>query len=441
MFNKVKSFHSTYLSIGGFTINLMPFLLYMLLIKQQHDLVSAVLPFAIFYSFRRTTLFVFRGNPNQEDFFGKLGVSAAIIGYTFGLYGQISPIFWDLSAVGAGIGAACFPSVQKLFTFNHRQAGDDKANGVAWLIAIILLMAVIFLTINPFPAVAFAMMIFYSLIGFGGFIWEPQRSTNDQPVTVHWPNFVLSIILFAAIFLVRLGRSLGVGQPAEWGIALLAVALLVILFSVISSSDHPHMSRALRLQLMSFGICADFCAIFSALYIGVSYGVNQYMWIIAAYVAGALLGQPMIKILHKYIRLDATTLKLLGTIVGVLVTFIYPLYFFGIFLMRSFASSLNKSAVEKYQQTVTYQHDNIYMINYRLMGLAGLTVQFIMWVTLLISLLYFKGSLGSLFAAYTFHRPTTAYFLPILITHIVLAIFICGFLISTMWISTSEQDK
>lgn len=439
MLEKIKSFHSTYLSIGGFAINLIPFLLYMLLTKQQHDLLSAILPFAIFYSFRRTTLFVFRGNPDQEDFFGKLGASAALTGYVLGLGGQLSPILWDLSAVGAGIGAACFPSVQKLFV--HRQAGDDKANGLAWLIAIILLMAVIFLTINPFPAVSFALMIFYTLVGLCGFIWDPQRHSNDQPVTIHWPNLLLSFILFAAIFLVRLGRSLGVGQPAKWGIGLLAVALLVILLGIISSSGHSRMPQSIRLRLMSFGICADFCSIFSAIYIGVCYGVNQYLWIIAAYVAGALFGQPMIKFLHKYIRLRGTTLKLLGTMAGVLITFIYPLYFLGIFLMRSFASSLNKDAIQEYQTTISYQHDNIYMINYRLMGLAGLTVQFIMWVTLLISLLGFKGSLGNLFAAYTFHRPTTAYFMPILITHIVLACFICGFLILTMRVSNSEQDK
>lgn len=441
MLDKVKSFHSTYLSIGGFTINLIPFLLYMLLTKQQHDLLSAILPFAIFYSFRRTTLFVFRGNPNQENFFGKFGAMSAIIGYILGLCGQFSPIFWDLSAVGAGIGAACFPSVQKLFTFNHRQTGDNKANGLVWLFAIILLIVALFLIVNSFPAAAFALMIFYSLIGLCGFIWEPLRIANNQPITIHWPNLVLSIILFAAIFLVRLGRSLGVGQPAEWGIGLLAAALLVILLSVISSSNHPRMPQSIRLRLMSFGICADFCSIFSAIYVGVCYGVNQYLWIIAAYIAGVLFGQPMVKFLHKYIHLSSTTLKLLGTMVGVLLTFIYPLYFFGIFLMRAFASSLNKDAIKEYQQTVTYQHDNIYMINYRLMGLAGLTIQFIMWVTLLISFLCFKGSLSSLFAAYTFRHPTTAYFIPILTTHIVLACFICGFSMLTMWVSNVKQEK
>lgn len=443
MLRKFKALASNWFSIGAFTINLVPFLLFLLLMDNQHDLLSGVMPFAIFYSFRRTTLFIFRGNPEQENFFGKFGAGSALLGYFLGMFGQLSPLFWDLSAVGAGIGAACFPSVQKRFALKHRQRGDSHNNGWLTLGCLICLLVIIGLTTKTYPAIAFLIMIIYASLGLLGFLWEPQRQVNPTPIKIRIPNLILSLLLFCSVMLVRIGRSLGIGEPANWGIFILGVILLIIILDIFIGPHHAHhMSASIRLRMMVFGICSDFCSVFSAIYIGVNYGVRQYLWIFAAYLLAAIFGQPLINWLQRHSSLESLDLCLLGISGGLLITFIYPIYTVGIFLIRVFASNIQKQSLSDYQQQVQYQHDNVYMINYRLVSLAGLLVQFIMWISLAVSLnLMNKHSLSPLLAAYAFHQPTKAFFMPILITHIILVVFMTSFFIRTSWLNHQEQSN
>ncbi|WP_267202321.1 hypothetical protein [Limosilactobacillus kribbianus] len=110
-----KQHNQLLLNIGGFAINLMPFLLYLMLASRHGDVVIDALPFALFYAFRRTALFAVRGAHDSDNLLGWIGLAAALSGFAIGIFGECNSIWWNLSAMGAGIGAAFFPSVQNNF--------------------------------------------------------------------------------------------------------------------------------------------------------------------------------------------------------------------------------------------------------------------------------------------------------------------------------------
>lgn len=90
---------------------------------------------------------------------------------------------------------------------------------------------------------------------------------------------------------------------------------------------------------------------------------------------------------------------------------------------------------------VNYSHDNVYMISYRFNALSGLLIQFIMWISLGVGLSVLdKNSISPLLATYAFHRPTMAYFMPILVTHIILVVFMVGFFIRTALLTHQEES-
>lgn len=446
--SKIHSYQMTFLSIGGFTINLVPFLLFMLLVHRNGDIITNILPFALFYAFRRTTLFMFRGNPNMNTFFGWFGLISASIGYFLGLFGQLHPLFWDLAAVGSGMAAACFPSVQKEFSLTEREEKAHEEGWSAtlmWLLAILLLLGALMITIKVenMPSLAFLMMLFYCGIAFLGFLWSPERLSQVSRPQIRWPNVVLSVLLFTSVLLVRIGRSLGIGQPASLGIILLCVILLIILLDIlIARPRHTAITAGLRGQLMVFGTCADFCAIFSAIYIGVTYGVSAFMWIIVAYAGGFLLAKPLVRWLqHAFPSVSPLNLNLMGITAGLLMTFFLQLYFIGIFLIRSFASTVNQEAIQTYHQANIESHDNVFMINYRLIAIAGLSTQLVLWLSL-IGTMYLKGeSLNGILAAFAFHHATGAFSLPVLVTHIVLVTLMIVFFILVNRLNHAEKPR
>lgn len=433
MIKQLHIYQRSMLNIGGFTINLVPFLLFLLLVQRNGNTITNIEPFALFYSFRRTTLFMFRGNPNNNSRFGWIGLTAAFLGYAIGLFGQFNNIFWDIAAVGAGVGAACFPSVQKEFSLENplpSDSGNKLINLLLWFIPIILIIGVLVLTARSTPYISFLIMLIYWYIAYLGFLWDPNRIPNSSRIHVRVPNVFLSILLFLSVLLVRVSRSLGIGTPAELGIALLAIVLFGMTLDIIlGKPKHSTITPEIRLQLMVFGTCADFCAIFSAIYIGVTFGMSVYMWIIVAYACGFIFGQPMLKMLKRlFPQTSVLTISLLGIALGLLLTFILPLYFVGIFFIRAFASVLNQNAIKQYHHTNLTGRDNVYMVSYRLIAIAGLTTQLVLWLSLIGTMHLKSQSFNNILAAFTFHRTTSSFGFPIFITHIILVVFMLIFL-------------
>ncbi len=56
-----------------------------------------MLPFALFYAFRRTTLFLFKGGKNEDNVIGWFGLLAALFGYFLGIFGIFLPAFTALA--------------------------------------------------------------------------------------------------------------------------------------------------------------------------------------------------------------------------------------------------------------------------------------------------------------------------------------------------------
>lgn len=432
-----KQHNQLLLNIGGFAINLMPFLLYLMLVSRHGDVVIDALPFALFYAFRRTALFAVRGAHDSDNLLGWIGLAAALSGFAIGIFGECNSIWWNLSAMGAGIGAAFFPSVQKQFRLTHRQSPADQQKENAWimLFSFIGLIALLTLTERRWPALSFAALLLFALVGLIGFYYDPLRHPGKTRITISVPNLVLAVLLFCSVFLVRIGRSLGTGQPAIWGIGLLALIVVAIIAAALSNRPHPTATPwPLKLRLMLFGLCADFCAIFSAVYIGVTYGIKTYAWMAVAYLLAFIIGGRLVKGLCSRLPFTTLTTELLGIIAGLLLTFNFYTYFVGIFLIRAFASVQNQEAIREYDQQSTA--NNSYMVSYRLMSIAGLTTQLILWLSLLLAARL--TGFSAILADFTFHQPTTRFARPLLITQVVLAVWMLLFI---FWIYRANQPK
>ena len=99
MQQKISKFNGLF----SILINIVPFLLFPALITQQGDLFTNILPFAIYYAFRRSALILFRDWEHQPRQLGWIGLISGAIGYGCGIFGQLSPLFFDFAGVGAGI--------------------------------------------------------------------------------------------------------------------------------------------------------------------------------------------------------------------------------------------------------------------------------------------------------------------------------------------------
>lgn len=421
-----RSHSQLLLNIGGFAINLIPFLLYLMIVSRSGTLILNALPFALFYAFRRTALFSIRGNVQQDNLLGWIGLGAAILGLIIGLFGTLNAIIWDLSGALVGIGAAFFPSVQKQFNLTHQRKNDRQNNKqILLFLSVLLMVGVIVITGRRYPVIAFATVLFFALLGAIAFYYDPLRRPTAAKINLNLPNVILSLLLFLSVFLVRIGRSLGKDRPAILGIALLAVILIAIIVVFVSGNRHSHLRQGLRMRMMIFGICADFCAIFSALYLGVAYGIKVYAGIIISYLLAFVLGNKMVDWLASKLPFATFTIELSGIILGLLLTLNIYTYFIGIFMIRAFAFVQNQDAIAAYN--AQENNHNSYMVSYRLMSIAGLTTQFILWLSLLISV--HQTGFTKILSDFTFHHTTTRFLRPLLITQIILIlwaiVFIC----------------
>lgn len=346
-------------------------------------------------------------------------------------------MIWDLSGMFVGIGAAFFPSVQKQFNLTHRQSKNQQRNN-SWLLllAVLLMIGMIILTGKNQPVIAFATVLLFASLGVVGFYYDPLRKPSKSEVKLNPFNVVLFFLLFGSVLLVRIGRSLGQGQPVLLGIELLAVILIAIIMAIISNRPHQtNISKGLRMRLMIFGICADFCAIFSALYLGVIFGIMVYAWILVSYILAFLLGKKMVNWLANQLPFTPFMIELVGIILGMLLTLNIYTYFIGIFLVRAFASVQNQAAICAYDAQDNVH--NSYMVSYRLMSIGGLTTQLILWLSLLCFVR--QAGLFGILADFTFHETTTKFIQPLLFTQIILVLWATGFILRTAQIIHREE--
>lgn len=419
-------------SIASSIINLFPYLTYILLMKQEENIVIAALPLVIFYAFRRTALFIFSSLRHDYNKIGWIGLTCACLGYLFGMLGPVNLCFYDLSAILAGIGAATFPAAwqQLKIISKYEQVAKHKGNNLLLLMPLVLLIFIA-LTFNTAPGVSFFLLFLASICGMIGFYYDPARKKTTSKLTLNWKTTIPIIFLFLSTLLVYQGRKVGTSQLILASLIFFAVFLisLVILLVVNRNSILNKAPKNLYFRIMMYGICAQFWITYSAIFIIPIYGSQSFMWIIGVYILGMILGKKFVSLLQRIFKTDLLSLSVLGICVGILATFYFPTYFLGIFIIRSFASYEMKKAVGEYN-SITGNYQNSYFLSYYIISLAALITQMLMWFSLFV----FSKSKGLsvLLQNINVNHLAREYSYPIMMTHIVLAVIMIVYALAVL---------
>lgn len=419
-------------SIANITINLFPYLTYIFLMKQEDNIVIAALPLVIFYAFRRTALFMFSSLRHDYNKIGWIGLDCACLGYLLGILGQVNFSFYDGSAILAGIGASTFPAAwqQLKIVSKYERVQKNKGNNLLLLMPLFLL-AFIALTFKTVPQVSFFLLFLASICGMIGFYYDPARKKSTKKLTFNWQTMIPILFLFLSTLFVYQGRKVGTSHLILASIIFFVVFLISLLVLLIIERK-PILNKApknLYFRMMIYGICAQFWITYSAVFIIPVYGSRTFMWIIGVYILGRILGKKFVGLLQNLFKTDSLTLSVLSICLGILLTFYFPAYFIGIFIIRSFASTEMKKAVGEYN-TLTGNYQNSYFLSYYLISLSALITQMIMWVVLFI----FSRSNGLtvILQDINVHHLATEYSFPIAMTHVVLAVIMILFALAVL---------
>lgn len=399
-------------------LNLMPFLLYILLTKEQTDAFVGALPFAIFYAFRHTILLFCRDLEYDYQRLAWIGLYSGIIGYFLGMFGGFQPIFWDLSGVGAGIASQLFPTAisQRRRLIKQELLPQQEHLKPLFQVIIVLIVLGVIVWIKK-PVISFALTLLITFCAMSS-IWETPRAVHPLPVRLHWANYLLALILLGAMLLLRLGRSLGFGKPLEWGSALLLIFLIIMILALLLNHRRLlHYPNHLRQRIMLYGACGQYWTLYSTVFIGVLYGAKMYSWTIVAYLFAYIFGGILVKQINRLFRFKNFQLNLLMIVVGILLTFWLPTYFIGIFIIRSFAGAERKTAIDDYEKA-THNYSISSIVNYYYASIAGIISQVVMWGSLFI----FAGTTGMnrIFGAFAVGKTSIQSFASITNTHLIL---------------------
>lgn len=411
-------------------LNLMPFLLYISLTKEQSDVFIGALPFAIFYAFRHAILLFCRDLEYDYQRLAWIGLYSGAIGYFLGMFGGIHPIFWDLSGVGAGIASRLFPTVmsqrKRLMKRGTLPAPAGYLKPIIQVIIVLIVLVIV--TWIRKPIVSFALMLIITLCAIGSFWDTPRTIIPQSQIRIRWTNYVLALILLGAMLLIRLGRSLGIGQPIEWGLSLLLIFLVVMIIALLLSYHSiQHYPEHLRQRIMLYGACGQYWTLYSTVFIGVLYGAKMYAWTIVAYLFAAVFGGMLAKQVDRLFKIDDSQVNLLMLIIGIFSTFWLPTYFIGVFLIRSFAGSERKKAITDYEKA-THNYNISSIVNYYYASIAGIISQVIMWGSLFV----FAGNAGMnrIFGAFSVGKISPQSSSSIMYTHIILAGYMIIFIMA-----------
>lgn len=437
MQQKISKFNGLF----SILINIVPFLLFPALITQQGDLFTNILPFAIYYAFRRSALILFRDWEHQPRQLGWIGLISGAIGYGCGIFGQLSPLFFDFAGVGAGIASTLYPTAinqgKRLAKQRLKKAATSTSQGstgkLIYLLSVIILLGVI--GYFKIAILNFTLMLITTILALIGYSATPFKIT--RPAKLHWFNYGLGLLLLFAMLLIRVGRSRGIGQPVTWGIILLAVFLIIMVaLLAINWRFKKPLPSGLRLRSMLYGVCAQYWTLYSTVFIGAVYGIKLYYLVIVAYLCAILFGGLTAKLAYHYLPFSQWYINISMIAIGILMTFWLPTYFVGIFLIRSFASREQTNTIDLYEQT-TKNYNSSYLTNYYYSTAAGLVSQLVMWGSLLF--LAKNSGLNRVLSAFALKTVTSQESNAINLTHLILACYMLLFIICSLVFSKQKR--
>lgn len=440
MIEKLKYNSASWVSQVSFMVNYFPYVIFILLINRNGNIITNALPLAIFYAFRRTALFIFRDLRKNSNLLGWLGLFFASIGYLIGIFGVISNILFDISAVFAGCAAAIFPASLNQIKRSKPKVKKkiDPKKALSSVFKLLILLAIFALISKFLPTFAFFFLFLMAIVGMFCYRNVYGKPKVDVKLSFNWKNLILVSVLFLAMLFMEEGRNQDIGTLVEWGIFLL-ITFLIILMLILIFDKQSHFSLASKktyLQMMMYGVCAMFWITYSAVLVTIVYGANIFEWVFLAYIAGIILGKMTIKMIMKVSPFDVLTTNSIFIILGIMCTFWLPSYFIGIFLIRVFANNQKQIALQQYEQESGNYQDSYYL-SYYLTSLSAFWTQAIMWATLIIC--SHSAGFNNIIHMITFHQIASKYMWSIHMTHVVLATVMILFVILTYCISKKED--
>ncbi len=407
-------------------INVLPFVVYPLLITQRDGQFINFLPFAIYYAFRRSAPILFRDWEHNYPSLGKIGLYSGLVGSFLGLFGTLNPASWDLSGVGVGLASALFPTAINQNKRLMKIHQNEKAKSSPWKLIdslLIFLGMLAIIAICRSSLVSFASLFLINVIAFYGYQYRHHRLT--KPVHFHWSNYLLGTILFLAMFSIR--------------IALLTVFLLVMTILLITNWQGRFISPDFHRKSVFYGICGQYWMVYSTIFIGITYSIHLYYWTVVAYLLAMLFGPLFAKTIYHYFAIDQLSVYLIITILGIIMTFWLPTYCIGIFLICTFTIQVRQMAISEYEQQTNNYHLS-YIVNNNYGTIGGMISQFVMWGSLF--LLLHKKELSISFINFAQHRTSLNNIAAINGAHLILATFMILF---SIWLLVDnirlEHDK
>ncbi|WP_076460195.1 hypothetical protein [Limosilactobacillus caccae] len=417
-----------YTGICSLLLNLMPFIIYLSIIKPGKEMLTEALPFAIYYGVRHSSLLLFRDFEYNTWRLGWIGIFSGGCGYALGMLGGYNSLFFDLSGIGAGIASTLFPAAinqQNRLIKNELLPKRDHVK--AWGQLLILLFFFGIMVWIKQPAVKFGVMMLVTIFTGAAYRYAPHSVGHPLPRRLHWFNYVLALILISAMLMLRLGRNAGIGQPVGWGLLLLFIFFLTMVGGIILNRQKMlHYRHHLRLRLMLYGVCGQYWTLYSTIFISVLYGLKMYYWTIVAYLFAFIVGGLVVKKTCQLMPGDDQLVSLIMITLGIGLTFWLPSYFVGVFIIRSFASAERKNATAEYEQ-VTHNYSISYIISNYYYSITGLISQFVMWGSLFLA----AGLTGmnNILGAYTLGRVSLQNSVAINVAHAVLAIYMITYIV------------
>lgn len=420
-----------WLSISVTVVNLLPYLLLIGLIQRTQTAVVNVLPFALFYTLRRTWPFFMRSvkqtvPANTLIFYG-LAVAAG--GLLIGSFGQLAPILWDISGILIGISAAILPAVYRW----QKQADQlsKRSHQALWqALGTLSVLLVVSTTVHHWPAVAFLAMAVFPTIGlisaFCQIGW-PKWPTQPNGRKISPAEFVLFAGLTGSLLLVRLGRNTGRGQYlmlAELGLLLLFVAL-AMLVAYRQVNHQFKISRLLQLQMLLAGQLTDYIAVFSVLYLSILYGLRAYSGVIVIYILAALLAHPVVNYCQRLFNGQPPYIvNLSGQLFGLLVMLLPYGYYLGVFIVRVFNSGNFQLIDQAIAALPTEVVPARMYFRTRLTSIGGIFFQLMLFGILGFQSRLTGQSLNAILGAYAFQHPTARFQTTLTVTQLIVTLIL-----------------
>ena len=287
---------------------------------------------------------------------------------------------------------------------------------------ILALTSILAIITKSLPWLSFLVLFFLVLFGSIAYYYAPMRDHHRIKIKLHFEDLGFVLILLVAMICLELGRNNGIANIAMWGVFLLLSFLAVLAF-LLKHSKHTFFdaaSKQIYWQMMMYGVCAQFWITYSAVFISIVHGAQNFYFVFIAYLAGIILAKPALSFIYLKCSLKPLTINVIGIILGILFTFYYPVYFVEIFLIRLFTANARSQAMNQYEKQ-TGNFENSYFTTYYLTSASAFFTQVIVWLSLLL-FGYFVG-FNKIITGLSQKQIATGFIWAIDMTHIILATF------------------